>query len=179
MRRRPKHQAGFTLMEVMITVAIIAVLAAIAVPLFSRETRKNKAASEVPPIFNDLRTRLEQYNQENGQYPANIGEATMWPTSAPTATKLTLYPLPATWSAVKIRITGNDQVYCGYTWVTGLANASANVGTVASTSFAFTAPTANWYYLLARCNMDNSSAVDEFFFTSSVDPTIKKINEGN
>jgi type IV pilus assembly protein PilE len=177
-KRGSRKQAGFTLIEVIITVAIIGILAAIAVPLWSRDSRKSKAASEVPPIFNDLRTRLEQYNQENGLYPATIGESTLWPAS-PTSTSRSINPLPTTWQAIKVRITGNDNVYCGYTWVTGLANTSTNIGSVASTSFGFTAPTTNWYYVLARCNMDGSSTVDEYFFSSSVDPTVKNVNAGN
>ena len=178
-RARSSGEAGFTLIEMMVTVAIIAILAAVAIPLFSRETRKNKAASEVPPIFNDLRTRIEQYNQENGAYPASIGEGTMWPSSAPTTTTRSIITsMPAAWTALKVRITGNDMVLCSYTWVSGLANV-APAGGVATTSFAFATPTTNWYYLLARCNMDGNSAVDEYFFTSSTDPTIKKINEGS
>lgn len=171
-------ERGFTLIEMSVTVAVIGILAAIAVPLWSRDSRKNKAASEVPAMFEDLRTRLEQYNQENGVYPATIGEGTLWPAS-PTSTARTLYPLPATWQTLKVRITGNDTVYCGYTWVTGLANTSTNIGAIASGSFAFTAPTTNWYYVLARCNMDGNSAVDEYFFSSSVNPAVQKINEGN
>jgi prepilin-type N-terminal cleavage/methylation domain-containing protein len=173
-----ERERGFTLIELMITVAVIAILAAIAVPLFSRESRKTKASSEVPPVFNDLRTRIEQYNQENGVYPATIGEGTLWPAS-PTSTSKAINPLPATWQALKVRITANDKVYCGYTWVTGLAGSSTNIGSVASTKFGFTAPTSNWYYVLARCNMDGNSTTDEYLFSSSVDPTIQKINEGN
>jgi prepilin-type N-terminal cleavage/methylation domain-containing protein len=177
--RDRRAQSGFTLLEMMITVAVIAILAAIAVPLFSKETRKNKAASEVPPIFNDMRTRLEQYNQENGAYPASLGEATMWPTAAPSTTQHSIVvSMPATWTAIKMRITGNDMVYCGYTWVSGLANV-APTGGVATASFGFTTPSVNWYYLLARCNMDNNAALDEYFFSSSTNPIIQTINAGN
>jgi prepilin-type N-terminal cleavage/methylation domain-containing protein len=179
MLRRRSPQAGFTLIEMMVVVALIAILAAIAIPSFFGDARKSKASSEVGPIFNDLRTRLDQYFQENGQYPATIGEATTQPTT-PTSSQQTILPLPATWTAVKIRITNSTNVYCGYTWATGLASDSANVGTVASTSFAFTPPATPWYYLLAHCDMDGvtGTANDSYYFSSSVDPTIKKLNEG-
>src|SRR4051812_15352589 len=133
---RRSREAGFTLIEMMVVVALIAILAAIALPSFFKETRKTKGSSEVQPIFNDLRARMDQYHQENGLYPATIGEATLWPAS-PTSTKRSINPLPATWTALKVKITGNDQVYCGYTWVTGLANDGANIGTQ-GTAFGFT-----------------------------------------
>lgn len=178
MRTARATQRGFTLVEIMITVAVIGILAAIAVPLWNRDARKSKAASEVPTLFSDLRTRLEQYNQENGVYPPTIGESTLWPAS-PTSTARTLYPLPATWQTLKVRISGNDTVYCGYTWVTGLAGSGGNIGAIGSGGFAFTAPTTNWYYLLARCNMDGNSATDTYYFSSSVNPSLQKINDGN
>ncbi len=175
-RCRHDSQSGFTLIEMMMTVALIGVLAAIAIPSFFKETRKAKGSSEVQPIFNDLRTRMEEYMQENGVYPATIGESTLWPTT-PGTTKQSLLPLPTAWSNLRVRITGNDMVYCGYTWVTGLANVGTNIGTQ-GTAFGFTAPATNWYYLIARCNMDGNSSVDAYYFSSSVDPTFRYVNDG-
>ena len=67
MRDRLREQ-GFTLMEVMITVAIIAILAAIAVPVFTKQSRKSKASSEANAVFAELSVREEQYKLENGAY---------------------------------------------------------------------------------------------------------------
>lgn len=178
MSRRRARAAGFTLIEVMVVVALIGVLAAIALPSFFGTSRRAKAESEVGPYFNDIRTRLDQYVQENGVYPPSLGEGTTCPT-APTQNKQSITACPS-WSsfqALKIRLSGDDAVYCGYTWVTGGAGDGSNIGPEA-TAFGFTAPATNWYYLLAHCNLDGNSSVDGYFFSSSVDPTIQKRNVG-
>jgi prepilin-type N-terminal cleavage/methylation domain-containing protein len=176
------REAGFTLIELMVTVAVIAILAVVVLPSFTGESRKAKAFSEVQPMFNDLRIRLEQYLQENGKYPPTIGEGTLHP-AVPGTTRQPLNPLPATWLAIKVRISGNDAVYCGYTWATGLANQSGNIGAVASgappAGFAFATPATDWYYLLAQCDMDGDGAVFSYYFSSSTNPTIRKLNEGS
>jgi prepilin-type N-terminal cleavage/methylation domain-containing protein len=172
------RESGFTLIEMMVTVAVIAILAVIALPSFFSESRKTKAFSEVQPMFNDLRVRLEQFLQENGRYPPTIGEGTLHPAGAPSTTRQPINPLPATWQALKVRISGNDQVYCGYTWATGLANDASNIGTEAGV-FAFATPATDWYYLLAKCDMDGDGATFSFYFTSSTDTSILKLNEGS
>jgi len=176
-------ESGFTLIETMIAVVVIAILAALALPSFFRESGKVKAASEVQPMFNDLRIRLEEYMQEHGVYPATIGETAMYPSvQPPPAWDLKTNALPATWIAIKVLISGTDQLLCRYTWVTGLAGAIANAGLMATTAapagFGFTAPSTDWYYLLAKCNMDGDPATFSWYFTSSVDASLKKLNEG-
>jgi len=175
--RAPGRQRGFTLVELMIVVAMIAVLVAIAIPVFSGTSRKAKGMSEVAPYFQDFRTRMDQYQQENGVYPPTIGEGDFHP-PAQNAQKQTVLPLPAAWTALRLRISGSTDVYCGYTWATGLANDNANVGPIASTSFSFVVPATNWYYLLAQCNLDGTGG-SSHYFTSSVDTSIRKLNEGD
>ena len=176
MVRQRKHQAGFTLLEMLIVIALIAILATVALPTFFSTTRKARGKAEVAPMFADLRQRLESFHQENGVYPANIGEGTTHP-ATPTDIKQTLYPLPAAWLALKVRPSGPDEVHCGYTWVTGVANDGANIG-AQGTTFGFTPPAVNWYYLLAHCNLDGNAGVDSYYFSSSVDPKIDVRNEG-
>jgi prepilin-type N-terminal cleavage/methylation domain-containing protein len=186
--RMRDRESGFTLIEMMVTLAVIAILAVIVMPSFFRESRKTRAFSEVQPMFNDLRVKLEEYLQETGTYPLTIGEGTLHPAGPLNATQQALNPLPLAWQAIKVRVSGNDQVYCGYTWVTGLANDGTNIGPMAKASnvtnpplgFGFAAaPATDWYYLLAKCNMDGDSSVFSYYFSSSVDHRIQKLNEGS
>jgi prepilin-type N-terminal cleavage/methylation domain-containing protein len=175
-----ERESGFTLVEMMVAMVVIAILAAIALPSFFGESRKTKAFSEVQPLFNDLRVRLEQYLQENGHYPATIGEGTLHPSGTPGTTKRALLPLPTAWTDLKVRISGNDEVYCGYTWVTGLGGDAANVGPQAALFVPpFATPSTDWYYLLAKCDMDGDGTTFSFYFATSTDPTILKLNEGS
>jgi prepilin-type N-terminal cleavage/methylation domain-containing protein len=178
------RESGFTLIEMVIALAVVGILATIALPSFFGESRKTRAFSEVQPMFNDLRVRIEQYMQENGTYPPSLDEATMWPSGAP-STPRPVNPLPTTWQNLKVRVSGADKVVCGYTWLTnntagwGLApNNSGSVGTQGGV-FRFTAPPSGWYYLLAQCDMDGDGVNYSWYFTSSIDNTIQKLNEGN
>jgi prepilin-type N-terminal cleavage/methylation domain-containing protein len=66
LRKRTTKRAGFTLVEIMIVVAIIALLAAIAVPGFLRARKRSQASK----ILNDLRMisgAIDQYAIENSK----------------------------------------------------------------------------------------------------------------
>lgn len=65
------RSAGFTLIEVMITVAIIAILAAIALPSYSDYVIRGKIP-EATTGLNAIRTRMEQGYQDNRQYSAAV-----------------------------------------------------------------------------------------------------------
>lgn len=62
-----KHPAGFTLIEAMITVAIIAIMAAIALPSYNEYVIRSKL-TEATTTLADLRVKLEQYYQDNRTY---------------------------------------------------------------------------------------------------------------
>src|SRR4051812_31713986 len=65
-----KSRAGFTLVEIMIVVAIIALLAAIAVPGFLRARKRSQASK----VLNDLRmidAAVDQYAIEKGKVTGN------------------------------------------------------------------------------------------------------------
>lgn len=72
--RNNLRQAGFTLIELMIAVAIIGILAAIALPSYSRYVVRSKLA-EATSTLSDLRIKMEQYYQDNRNYGATAGAA--------------------------------------------------------------------------------------------------------
>ena len=72
-----KRRGGFTLVEIMIVVAIIALLAAIAVPGFLRARKRSQASR----IVNDLRlidSAVDQYAIENNRTSGSTVPTTAW-----------------------------------------------------------------------------------------------------
>lgn len=63
---------GFTLLEVMITVAIVGILAAIALPSYSSYVQRSKLI-EATSKLGDLRTDMERYFMDNRRYVTAAG----------------------------------------------------------------------------------------------------------
>ena len=70
-RIRNRKSKGFTLIELMIVVAIIGILAAIAIPNFLN-MRKKAMSTEAKSNLGDLRTMEEAYRMEYGTYTASL-----------------------------------------------------------------------------------------------------------
>lgn len=66
--RRGQHAArGFTLIELMIAVAVLGILAAVAMPAYSDHITRSRI-TEATGTLSELRLRLEQYYQDNRTY---------------------------------------------------------------------------------------------------------------
>src|SRR4249920_1558042 len=68
-RTRDRRDGGYTMIEVMVTVVIVGILAAIALPSYSDYVQRGKI-SEAVANLSDMRTRLEQFYLDNRAYPA-------------------------------------------------------------------------------------------------------------
>ena len=62
-----QRHSGFTLIEVMITIAIVAILAAVALPNYSAYITRGKIAEATSALL-AMRTKMEQYWQDNRTY---------------------------------------------------------------------------------------------------------------
>ncbi len=67
MKKLTKNRNGFTLLELMMVVAIIGVLAAIALPLFGGLVKRSKT-SEAKSCLGEIRTLQEAYSAEYDTY---------------------------------------------------------------------------------------------------------------
>lgn len=86
--QRPAPSRGFTLIELMITVVIIGVLAAVAVPSYNQYIVTAKLTDATSGLA-DARLKLEQWYQDNRRYGVTgtvCGAATGAPAGSPTVT---------------------------------------------------------------------------------------------
>ena len=70
-----QHEKGFTLLELMITVAVIAILAGIALPSYNDYVLRSKFA-EATGNLADLRVKMEQYYADNRRYSTDAAGGT-------------------------------------------------------------------------------------------------------
>jgi general secretion pathway protein G len=73
MRRNPKHDAGFTLMELMIVMAIIAILATLAVPSFVGALKAAREAV-LREDLHVLRAAIDSYTMDKQKAPQSLDD---------------------------------------------------------------------------------------------------------
>lgn len=169
--REPSSERGFTIIELMIVVAIIAVLAVIVVPLFTGESKRVKAKSEVSPMLAELAQREDAYKLENGSY--------LTTTACPTAASTTgtdvnnaCLTSGSQWTTLRVQ-PSEKMLSCSYTITTGtstddpIALLPAWVASLTG-NLAVTAPNiaTSWYFIEAACPYNK-------YFTSSWDTKMR------
>lgn len=102
---------GFTLIEVLITVAVVAILAAVALPSYTDYITRSKII-EATSSLSDMRVRLEQQFLDTRQYPASCVAAAAGPAPAgqiylPAASKFFTVTCALTATTYTVTATGN------------------------------------------------------------------------
>lgn len=70
-KKRSSGEAGFTLIELMVVLAIIGILATIAQPILTRSIIRAREAVLKEDLF-QMRDAIDQYYTDNGKYPATL-----------------------------------------------------------------------------------------------------------
>lgn len=123
--RSPRPVFGFTLIEVMITVAIIAILAAVAMPAYSDYLLRGRLV-EAPNTLGSERVLMEQYFQDNRTY-ADVSTSILSPCSstklAALNTGLKYFAISCTFDATGYTLTASGRgTAAGATYTVNQAN---------------------------------------------------------
>ena len=147
-RRRNTSARGFSLIELMITVAIIGVLAAIAVPSFQGYLQRS-CTTEATTFLADIRQKQETYRAEFGVYCAVDGQTigAYTPAGLPGAGQVQTWPVnDGNWTQLGARPDGTIRFqYAAIAGVPG--QAPPGTSNLSSTDF--------WFVAAARGDLDN------------------------
>src|SRR5437667_10085588 len=127
---------GFTLIELMVAIAIVAILAAIALPNYTDYVRRGKIQEATATLL-AMRTKMEQYFQDNRSY-TTPGARVLAPCTAgssvpiPALKYFNITCLALTATTYTIQADGTDPTLVGITFTINEGNVRATTVTAGS-----------------------------------------------
>lgn len=183
MRRTRPTENGFTVIELLIVVAIVGILATVGIFAYKRYAAKARK-SEVFSMIASIKSAEESYKAESSQYlSTGTQEKDYYPVLGSNGSE----PNPKPWDPKAAGKTGwqalgispyASALYCGYVVIAGSANSLTGAGARGVTLFQNKAPNRPWYYIRAECDFDGNSSVNSTFETTYDNEIVFTDNEG-
>ena len=115
---RSRDNSGFTLVEILIVVAVIGLLAAIAIPQFVRY-RREAVDAQMKSDLRNAAVAIESYYAKRMVYPASVGETAGFGFQPSPGVNLTLVKLSQDAYSLTAATTGGTQANFVYDSATG------------------------------------------------------------
>jgi type IV pilus assembly protein PilA len=160
--RRSWISRGFTLVELMVVIAILAVLSAVAIVSFAKY-RTRARTTEAYNMLGMIRMRQEAYRSEFSQYATvSATTTTFWPATVGRDPRDFMSGVPAEWTQLGIRPTG--PVYYQYMTVAGIPPTAPNIPGAVPTDLGFStlASPDMWWVAQARGDLDGDGRLALF-----------------
>lgn len=175
-RMKKRIAGGFTLIELMVVVAIIGILAAVAIPAFLKNAKKAKTTEATINVKKLSDGAVSYYHEEKNAAGTAIPIAKQFPDTAATATEPALatccaassqkcQPDPNLWSAPTwqaLKFSMDDPHYYAYGYTRGAAStAGTAIGLIAEPGGATGTPT-EWYFADAQGDLNCDATYSTF-----------------